>query len=98
MVHLRADLRSQYDGPQFDRLVSYGQQVHERVWSAGDETQPLGRAQATTHYFEDAFVVQLLAGERDGYLLTFDSPVGSELGTFLDDCLQQVPETSAIEA
>jgi hypothetical protein len=90
LVFLREDLRARYDEGQFDWLIGRASAVHEEIHAAGAQDSPLGTAQATVHYFENAFVVQLVMGAYRGYFATFDSRVGQALGDFIDNCLQCV--------
>ena len=90
LVFLRDDLQTRYDQERFDWLVERANTVHEEVYTAGGHDSPLGEAEATVHYFENAFVVQLLMAADRGYLATFDSRVGKALGAFIDNCLQHV--------
>jgi hypothetical protein len=90
LVYLRDDLQSQYSDDQFDDLVGEARAVHNRVWAVGTQAGPLGAARATVHYFENAFVIQLVPERRHGYFATFNSNVGQTLGSFIHDCLQRV--------
>ena len=95
LVYLRDDLQAQYSSGQFEDLVEEARGVHNRVWAVGTQDGPLGSAQATVHYFNNAFVLQLVPEEEQGFFMTFNSSVGQSLGSFIHDCLQQVnPEAT----
>ncbi|WP_254861401.1 DUF7522 family protein [Natronomonas gomsonensis] len=90
VAYLRDGLQAQYDEDQFDDLVQYAREVHERLATVEATETPLGDARATVHYFENAFVIQLVVDENLGYFVTFNSGVGQTLGTFITDCLKRV--------
>jgi hypothetical protein len=90
VAYLREDLQTQYNGDEFDDLVQQAQEVHKQLVAAGGTGSPLGNAQATVHYFEHAFVIQLVVDEQQGYFATFNSSVGQTLGAFITDCLKRV--------
>jgi len=93
LTYLRDDLQSRYDENQFDWLVDRVRTVHNEVYRVGTQEGPLGEARATVHYFEGAFVIQLVPEADRGYFATFDSHVGQTLGGFINDCLQRVQST-----
>jgi len=97
VAYLRDDLQAQYSEDQFDDLVQQARQVHTRVVAVGAEESPLGKAQATVHYFENAVVMQLVVDEKQGYFATFNSSVGQTLGAFIMDCLERVDTPSSPE-
>jgi len=90
VAYLREDLQTQYRGDKFDELVHQAREVHKQLVAAGAKGSPLGSAQATVHYFENAFVIQLVVDEQQGYFATFNSSVGQTLGAFITDCLERV--------
>lgn len=97
IAYLRDGLRTQYEETQFNDLIQHTWKVHERLATVGATESPLGNIRATVHYFENAFVIQLVVDENQGYLLTFNSSVGQTLGTFISDCLRQIRAAESSE-
>ncbi|QLG26545.1 hypothetical protein HUG10_02865 [Halorarum halophilum] len=84
---VRDDLRSQYTDEQYEMLVEKLYDTHESVVEIGDKGAPIGDCVSSVHYFENGFVIQLVLDEDDGYIITFDSVVGSSLASFIEECL-----------
>lgn len=84
--YVRDDLRPRYTEKQYEILIEKLYDTHESVIEIGDEGAPIGDCVSSVHYFENGFVIQLVLDEDDGYIVTFDSIVGSSLASFIEEC------------
>ncbi|WP_313694521.1 hypothetical protein [Halorarum halobium] len=91
VAYLRDDLRAAYTQSQYERLIERVYSTHEDVAAVG-ETGAIGNGHASVHYFEEAFVLQLIVEAEYGVLVTFDSVVGAGLASFVDECLRALGE------
>lgn len=88
VLHHRRDLNRQ-------RVAERVSAIHENItweWNPTDEMieSELGRKHATLQVRHEAIIVDLVATEEDGYLISLEPTAAQKLTGFLDDCLEYV--------
>ncbi|WP_058367393.1 DUF7522 family protein [Haloparvum sedimenti] len=90
VMHMREDLRSEYETGDFDRFAAAAWDIHESLHTSGMNQSTLGRQLSTVQVFENAYAFQFPGWEGGGVVATFDRTVGTQLHSFIENCWREI--------